>query len=137
MEEVGNSGQKPTNPPKRRKQSAAKALRDQAVLASSLTGMTNQAIANEVGLSRQQVSKILNSDQVKLEIQSLQSRLAAGIEDALQTVLAAVKFEYEPARDLLKNFGAYQTKIELSAEPTLADLLASTWKPEEKDKDVR
>lgn len=90
-----------------------KKLRDQEVIRKRMEGKKTQAIADEMGMSRQKVSEILNSEQVKKLITQIDNQLASGIEDAVQTVLAHVKFDYDAAYDLLKNFGSMKTNMTL------------------------
>jgi DNA-binding CsgD family transcriptional regulator len=118
LDEQGEKQTKPDNT-RRKTKSAVKTLRDQTVLVKAIGGKSASQIASEVGLTRQTVSEILNSDEAKAaitdQISRINGRLAEGIEDAIKTVLAAVKTDYPAARDLLRHFGALRQDIEFTA----------------------
>ena len=92
----------------------AKALRDRAVIEKAMEGKKTTEIASDLGMSRQAVSQVLNSDQVKAKIKDIDARLAQGIDDAIDLVLQAVKVDYDAAYDLLKNFGSMKAGVDLN-----------------------
>lgn len=96
------------------KESGVKKLRDQAIIQKALEGKKTQEIAAEVGVTRQTVSEVLNSEDVKKKVKEIDARLAAGIDDAIQTVLYSVKDNYDAAYDLLKNFGSMKTSVDIN-----------------------
>lgn len=110
-----------------------KLIRDQQVFEKALAGKKTQQIADEVGVSRQTVSEILNSDEVKSRIQQIDERLSNGIDDAIKTVLEAVKDDFFAARALLQNFGAMHAKVDAkhSGSLTLEQLVSASNKEEE------
>lgn len=112
--------------PHKERRSAAKVARNANILEQAMSGKQVQDIAKDMGMGRSTVSKILNSDEMKAKIASINAQLAAGIDGAIQTVLNLSKEEYEPARDLLRNFGAMQPKVEVehSGKVTLEGLVA-------------
>lgn len=94
--------------------SGMKRLRDKKVLSLAMEGKkTTQEIADEVGLTRQTVSGILNSGDAKTLLREIDSKLRAGIDGAINTVVTMARAEYTPARDLLRNFGAMKLKVNL------------------------
>lgn len=104
-----------TKPDKsRQRHSVKKKLRDQTIIAKAMAGETTVQIAEEMGMHRQQVSKVLNSEEVKAKVKEIDAKLAQGIDDAIDTVLSAVKVDYVAARDLLKNYGSMKQAIDLN-----------------------
>lgn len=109
------------------KRQAAKELRNKTIIAMAMAGKSGNDIAKAVGITPQTVSVILNSDDVKARISDLDARLAEGLEDALRTVLEAVKTDYGAARDLLRNFGAMQARVQLEHKGlSLEELVAGS-----------
>jgi predicted transcriptional regulator len=108
----------PTKTGKRRR-SGAKKLRDTTVIAKAMAGGTTVEIAKEMGLTRQTVSEILNSDEVKAKVAEIDARLAVGIEDAIATILREAKTDPNVAMRLLQNFGAMGTKVKHTHDGTL------------------
>jgi AraC-like DNA-binding protein len=101
--------------------SAAKQVTDAKVLQGIAAGKSVGQVADELGMHRTTVSKILNSEETKAKISEIQGRLAYGIDGAIEVFIRAIE-DYDQdrttalsaARDLLKNFGALQTKLELN-----------------------
>jgi transposase len=120
MNEEANEGKL-----RQKKARGSRDLRDSVIVAKAMTGMSGAAIAEEMRVSRHTVSKALNSDQVKEQIHDLEARLAAGLDDAVRTVLEAVKVDYLAARDLIRSRGAMQARVnlELSQKLTLEELV--------------
>jgi predicted transcriptional regulator len=105
-----------TKRPKNRQKgdSAVKKLTDSKVISEIAAGKSVGQVAKEMGMHRTTVSKILNSDEVKAKVQEIQGRLATGIDQAVENMLDAVmNGDLDASRDLLKNFGALQSKVEV------------------------
>jgi predicted transcriptional regulator len=111
-----------TKRPKKRQKgdSAVKALTDSKVLADIAAGKTVGQVAKEMGMHRTTVSKILNSDETKAKVKEIQGRLAGLIDQSLETLVEALEnraldmnLAVSVARDILKNFGAMQSKVEV------------------------
>lgn len=118
--------------------SAAKDLRQQNIFAQTMAGRTAGEVASSMGMSRSQVSRVLNSEDVKAKISEIDRKLAGGLDDAIATVLKEVKFSYPAARDLLRGFGALKIKFELAGKITLEELvLESMVKGEGDEKDSK
>lgn len=100
-------------------------------MVEAMKGRTVTDIAEELNLSRQQVSRILNSEEITKRITEIDGRLIQGLDDAIVTVLTAVKTDYLAARDLLRNFGSMSAQIRLhhSGSSTLEDLVAGSSEP--------
>ncbi len=81
-----------------------------------------------MGISRQTVSTVLNSNQARAPLEEIERRLAVGIDDAITTVLATVKTDFGAAKELLRGFGAFKVKLDVNheAEPTLAELVGAS-----------
>lgn len=110
-----------TKPDKKRRKSMAKEIRASAIVAKSLAGDTATEIANDMGLARQTVSKILNSEEVKAKIKVLDAQLANLIDPSLETIKMAVEARYtdlavayKAARDVLKNFGSMKESVDVN-----------------------
>jgi predicted transcriptional regulator len=112
-----------TKPPKIRQKgdSNAKALKDAKIVADAMSGKTVKDISKEMGMNRTQVSKILNSEETKTKVKEIQGRLANLIDECLLTIEEAVQHRaldmqlaVGVARDVLKNFGALQSKVEVA-----------------------
>lgn len=99
--------------PAKSSKSPAKALRDSAIIAGSLAGKTNVAIAAEMGIDRETVAKVLNSDDMKRLTGEIDAMLANGIKDAVSVILKHAKKDYGAATDLLKNFNSMRTSLKL------------------------
>jgi predicted transcriptional regulator len=99
---------------KKRQPGAGKKLKDATIIARSLAGETAGEIAADIGMSRQHVCKILNSDEVKAKAKEIDGRLAGAIDDAVETIMQAVKFDVNAAIKLLKNFGSMRESVDLN-----------------------
>lgn len=97
-----------------RRKSGAKELRDLTILEKAKAGETANEIAEDLGVHRATVSKVLNSDEMKARIKVIDAQLSEGIPDAVALILLAVKTDYIAARDLLKNFGSMKQQIDLN-----------------------
>lgn len=111
----------PKKPPTRRKgDSHAKALKDAHIRAQALAGKGVGQIAKELGMDRKQVSKTLNSEETKAKIKEVQGRLAAMIDDAIETIHDAIVARHDmgnalkAATQVLKNFGALKESVDLN-----------------------
>lgn len=99
---------------------AAMKLRNAAIQAKAIQGQSGQEIAKEMGLSYQHVSKILNSAEMKAKVKEIDARLAALVDDAIETVRIAVTDRgdlgtaYRAARDVLKNFGSMKDNVNVN-----------------------
>lgn len=104
---------KPDKTRQPKKTTGAKNLRAKTIIAKALAGEKTADIAKDLGVSRQTVSAALNSDEVKKKVSEIDQVLAKGIDDAIRTVLNAVKYDYDAAYDLLKNFGSMKSAVDL------------------------
>lgn len=77
-------------------------------------GKTFGQVAEEMGINRRTVGRIMSKPEVQAAVQEIDQRLANAIPDAIQTILDAVKLDYKAARDLLKNFGSMKETVELT-----------------------
>jgi predicted transcriptional regulator len=109
-----------TKPPKKRQKgdSAVKKLTDAKILGEIAAGKTVGQIAKEMGLHRTTVSKVLNGEDAKAIIKDAQDALHTAVPKAVQVLINALDSPDEMtavnvARDILKNIGALQTKVEL------------------------
>lgn len=93
--------------------SPAKALRDSAIVSHALSGKSNVAIAREMGIDRETVAKVLNSDDMKELCAEIDGKLAAGVNEAIKVVLDSAKKDLSTAIDLLKNFGSMRSSLKL------------------------
>lgn len=96
------------------RKSPVKKLRNAKMLADAAAGMTVTDIAKKYDMSRSKASAVLNSDQVKAKVKEIDNKLAQGLDDAIDTVLRAVRVDYNAAYDLLKNFGSMKTSVDLN-----------------------
>jgi hypothetical protein len=78
----------------RRKKSAPKDLRDQAILKESLAGKSNNEIAETLGISYQHVSKVLNSEEVKAIVRQGESDITSTISESIMTLADALACRY-------------------------------------------
>lgn len=107
---------KPQTPAKTRK-TPAKALRDAAIVAGSLGGKPNSAIAAELGIDRETVAKVLSSDDIRLLTGQIDNNLSSGIERAVRNVLRTVKKgDLKTSIALLRNFGSMRNRLELTGK---------------------
>lgn len=102
----------PQKPAKSRK-TPGKSLRDSAIVASSLMGKTNVAIAAELGIDRETVAKVLGSEDIKRLCGEIDYKLSSGIEKAVSRVLSSVKYDTKAAVALLRNFGSMRQSMKL------------------------
>lgn len=124
-----------TTKPDKTRRSAVKSIRDKAVMQKALEGKGPSEIAKEVGLTRQTVSGILNSDEMKEIVAGIDRQLAGGIQDAIKTVLGAVKNDFAAARDLLRNFGSMKNRVEHEHKGTLLeDIIGGSFAEPAKEK---
>ena len=121
---IGDESDSPKTRQKRR--SPVKELRRGLVVSKAMQGLSVGAIAEESNLSRSAVSRILNSEEVRAKVSEINARLAVGIDDAITTVLAAVKSEYPAAKDLLQHYGFMRAKAELQATLKLDELIGGS-----------
>lgn len=85
------------------------------------TGMSTQAIADELGVHRSTVSQYLNSRDVKEIIKAAQDRLKGLLEPAVDVYAMSLKNAagdmtnaQKAAKDILKTFGVIKENLELS-----------------------
>jgi predicted transcriptional regulator len=85
------------------------------------TGMSTQAIADELGVARQTVSGYLNSRDVKEIIKAAQDRLKSLLDPAVDVYAMSLKNAkgdmtnaQKAAKDILKTFGVIKENLELS-----------------------
>lgn len=126
---------KPHSEPKK----GAKAFRNLAVTLKAVTGAGVDEIAKEMGVSRCTVSRIVNSDEARAVLHSINTRLLAGIDDAIATVLLAVKTDFLAARDLLRHHGAMSASVKIahSGVFTLEEMIAGSNDDSKKDDDSK
>ena len=121
---IGDESDSPKTRQKMR--STAKELRRGLVVSKAMQGLSVGAIAQESNLSRSAVSRILNSEEVRAKVSEINARLAVGIDDAITTVLSAVKSDYPAAKDLLQHYGFMRAKAELQATLKLDELIGGS-----------
>lgn len=118
---------------KTRQKPTAKALRDAQIVAKAMEGESASAIAAELGIHRTTVTKVLNSEEIKSIARSLESQVAELGQDALDTLMKAVRdYHSEPKNALtaslavLKTLGAIKDKGEVEVKlpkPFVMELL--------------
>ena len=107
-----------TKPDGTKRKQGAKAGRNARIIAEAATGKTATAIAAEVGLTRQTVSEILNSDEAKAIHRAAENKLAASLVKCVDTVLDNVEVRFGPqalqaALSVLKSHGLIRDKVEI------------------------
>lgn len=104
--------QKPAEPRK----SPGKAKRDSEIVARSLEGKSNVKIAEELGIDRETVAKVLRSGEVQKVTQMIDLALSQGITKAVRNVLKSVRYDTKAAIRLLENFGSMRKRVELTGK---------------------
>lgn len=101
--------------------SAAKALRNAVIQAKAIEGANNQEIARDVGLTTKQVSKILNSSEMKAKVKEAEGRIAGLISKSIDVIEYAIDNKeidlgsgLKAATAVLKNFGALKDNVNVS-----------------------
>lgn len=105
----------------------AKALRNEVIVSKAMAGQTTTQIAKELDISRATVSKVLNSVEISEKVKTIEGRLALGIDDAIATILDAVKRDPKVARLLLQNFGSFANKSENERGASLEAISMESW----------
>lgn len=105
----------------KRNKSQAKKLRNQAMIAMKIEGKTDGEIAEAVGISREQVSRVLNSDDVKALVKKGENRFASLVGDAVTVVEQAMAGAHsdmgnalKAAVTVLKSTGIAKDRVDLS-----------------------
>ena len=89
-------------------------IKKRKIIEKSLSGMSGQEIAKEMGIHPNTVSRALNAEEMKEAIKGIDNRLAMGIDKAIETVLRAVDHDYKAAEALLRNFGSMKQRVDLN-----------------------
>lgn len=108
-------------PKKKRNQAEGRRARNSRVVDMSMSGMTNIEIAQELGLHRQTVGNILNSQQSKEMIDQARSDLYRALTQSVSTMLDALEFRsadmrtaVQVATTILKGLGVLTEKSEMT-----------------------
>lgn len=109
---------------KRRKKSPAKALRDQKVRELAVTGHSINEIAEEVGLERQQVSRILSDEETAQLVKELENSIKLLGTEAVRTLMDAMLLRKDEmgmmghavkaAEKVLKSIGALKERVDVN-----------------------
>jgi hypothetical protein len=103
----------------KRKRANTKAARNQKILIDAANGATNADIVEKYGLSRQHVTRILNSDEMKAIVKRGESQIHAMVDKALKVIERALdsvdeKLAAEIAVRITKSVGALKDKVDVS-----------------------
>lgn len=105
----------------KRNKGEAQKLRDAGILAMNLSGKSTTEIASQTGLSRSQVSRVLNSDEIKALVKGAEGKIAGLIDKSVAKVDAALDSDnpdqtngLKAALAVLKNFGLMRDSVDLN-----------------------
>lgn len=124
-----------TKPPKKRQKgdSNSRKLKAQGIVQQSMTGRKTSEIAESYGMSRQAVSKILNSDEVKALVKLGEMRLQGLMTKAIDVLewtmdhkddFGVTGAASQNAKSILKSLGVLKEKVDVShtfPKPTVVE----------------
>jgi DNA-binding MarR family transcriptional regulator len=106
---------------KRHKGGAKKKIQDQLVVTHAMMGKKTVEIADELGIARQTVSKILNSEDTKRMLEVNRSRITQLTDKAVNVMEAALDNQYldgnnalKAALPILKTAGLIKESVDLN-----------------------
>lgn len=109
--------------PKKKSSNSAQDLRNAAIMAAAAGGSTQSEIAKEFNLGRQQVNRILNSDQAKeltdqarSRLQEIASLAVQTLEDAMLDRVSNMGVAVKAATDVLKGLGVLTDKVKVEGD---------------------
>lgn len=89
-------------------------LRDTVIMAGALAGKPMTTIAEELGIHRETVARVLKSDKVRAISERINFELLAGVDKSVANVLGEIeKGSYSASLDLLRNFGVFGSSARL------------------------
>lgn len=105
---------------KRRSKNPAKEMRDHAIRADAASGLSHAELHDRYGLSRQQITKILTSDETKELLKVSENRIKLMLEAALQALEDSLSIatdsgnRLKAALSILKNFGLIRESVDVN-----------------------
>lgn len=108
---------------RQKKDSKAKALRDQQIIAEAMTGKTTNEIASQFDVSRQVVSKALNGEEAKQLLELGTARLQLLMTKAIDTLehmmdnrgeFGMAGAAFQSAKTILKSLGVVRESVDMN-----------------------